>query len=540
MSKTRQIHLDFHCSEKINHIGKDFDKKKFQNTLKLAKVNSVNLFAKCHHSWSYYPTKVGSMHPNLEFDLLGLQIEACAEVGIATNIYYAVGWSSNDAEANPDWCSRNRNGSFIINGAKTEINDNFKHKLPNFYWKFMCLNNSYHDMIYQQVNELCERYDVDGFWFDIYQAQRYCYCKNCRNSMLLQGINIDDQNKVETFNATNIKRHCESIRALIRKNLPNANVFFNGTNSLETGVNFHNSMYEFNSIQDLEDLPTTWGGYDKLPMQSKLFINLGYEITAMSGKFHTEWGEFGGFKHQEALKYEAASMIAWGANCNFGDQLHPYGHIDLSTYENIGYAYDYVEKIEEYGIRGKPISPLGVWRSFDEEADEGISRILLENHEDFNIANFSPDFKEYSVIIFPSKTKLTSDEISKVADYIYNGGCVIALEKSVLNFLRHSIPNHFGIEYIGESKFDCDYTMIDKEINSTFVKTQFLNYIPAIKVKKTSAVEVLAEIYEPLFNRTIDHYCSHQKTPFKNEIADHPAATKKGRCIFIAHHLDSN
>ena len=32
----------------------------------------------------------------------------------------------------------------------------------------------------------------------------------------------------------------------------------------------------------------------------------------MSGKFHTEWGEFGGFKHADALKYEAAAMIASG------------------------------------------------------------------------------------------------------------------------------------------------------------------------------------------------------------------------------------
>ena len=34
-------------------------------------------------------------------------------------------------------------------------------------------------------------------------------------------------------------------------------------------------------------------------------------------------------------------MIAFGANCNFGDQLHPNGSLDLSTYENIGYAFDY-------------------------------------------------------------------------------------------------------------------------------------------------------------------------------------------------------
>ena len=94
----------------------------------------------------------------------------------------------------------------------------------------------------------------------------------------------------------------------------------------------------------------------------------------MSGKFHTEWGEFGGFKHPDALKYEAAAMIASGANCNFGDQLTSSWFHRFSTYENIGHAYQYVEQIEAYGIGGKPISKLGIWRSFDQDADEGISK----------------------------------------------------------------------------------------------------------------------------------------------------------------------
>ena len=52
MENSRQVHLDYHCSEKISDIGTRFDKKEFQETLIKAKVNSINLFAKCHHSWS--------------------------------------------------------------------------------------------------------------------------------------------------------------------------------------------------------------------------------------------------------------------------------------------------------------------------------------------------------------------------------------------------------------------------------------------------------------------------------------------------------
>jgi hypothetical protein len=43
----------------------------------------------------------------------------------------------------------------------------------------------------------------------------------------------------------------------------------------------------------------------------------------MTGKFHTTWGEFGGFKRPNALRYECAAMLAFGSKCSIGDQLHP-------------------------------------------------------------------------------------------------------------------------------------------------------------------------------------------------------------------------
>ena len=39
--------------------------------------------------------------------------------------------------------------------------------------------------------------------------------------------------------------------------MPNAEVFFNGTTALDDGTNFRQIMYNNNTIQDLEDLPTT-------------------------------------------------------------------------------------------------------------------------------------------------------------------------------------------------------------------------------------------------------------------------------------------
>ena len=70
----RQVHLDFHTSEKIPDIGAGFTKENFQEALKKGHVDSITLFSKCHHGWAYHPSKANEMHPNLRFDLLGAQI----------------------------------------------------------------------------------------------------------------------------------------------------------------------------------------------------------------------------------------------------------------------------------------------------------------------------------------------------------------------------------------------------------------------------------------------------------------------------------
>ena len=66
----RQVHLDFHTSECIDGIGSMFDKKQFQRCLKKGHVNSITVFAKCHHGWAYFPSKTNEIHPGLNgFDL---------------------------------------------------------------------------------------------------------------------------------------------------------------------------------------------------------------------------------------------------------------------------------------------------------------------------------------------------------------------------------------------------------------------------------------------------------------------------------------
>ena len=47
----RCVHLDFHMSPEIPQIGKHFSKENFQKALKVANLQSITVFAKCHNGY---------------------------------------------------------------------------------------------------------------------------------------------------------------------------------------------------------------------------------------------------------------------------------------------------------------------------------------------------------------------------------------------------------------------------------------------------------------------------------------------------------
>jgi len=532
---SRQVHLDFHTSEAIDSIGFKFNKKEFQAALIAGNVNSINIFGKGHHSWCYYPTKAGSMHPGLDFDLLGAQIEACHEIGVNTQVYITVGWSANDALNHPEWTIVDPDGSSSYKELVKELGPE-----DPFGWGSDLLSpeGPYLELILAQTREIISAYEVDGIWYDIVPFHELNYSEISLADMKEHGVDPGDEQAVRQRHVEKMKEFQEKANELIREYRPEASIYYNWSTHASTAHALSMLPYEFyafNTKHDLEDLPTAWGGYDIFPWRSKYFANTGKEVVAMSGKFHKSWGEFGGFKHRDALLYEAASMVAFGANCNFGDQLHPSGELEMATYENIGYAYDYVEKIEAYGVGGKHLATTGVYLGTDNPSIEGTVRMLLEKQVNFNMVNTLEDWSGLECIIITS-TGIAEKDVPKLQRFIEKGGKVLAMGAGIMVDGKPLID--IGARYAGPANYDVDYTLVGESLSKELVVSPFLNYHPAIRVSPDPETEVLASIREPYFSRTISHYCSHGYTPYRLEDATHPAVIRKGNVVYVAHDLD--
>ena len=525
----RQVHLDFHTSELIEHVGEHFSKEDFAAALKTGHISSITVFAKCHHSNFYYPTKIGRRHPHLKpgLDLLGEMIETCHAVGVKAPIYYTVGWSSQDAKAHPEWLTKNRQTGFPNN-----LNYDFSAKpedpKPFVSWENLCINNpAYQQQVFAEVEEICQNYPVDGFFFDIMFNEDECVCDACLAGMKRKGVDWTDITQSKAYFIEERRSFCRRLNDLVHRYHPEAETFYNGCDM------YMPQYHEFDSHFELEDNPQVWGGYDKMPVRAKYFSRKKKPYVAQSGKFHTSWGEYAGFKDPQALKYEVAAMLAYGARCSLGDQVHPSGKMDEQTYRNIGYAYEYVEKIEPYAYGAEETTRLGIFLSNRSETDQGLTRMLLEGHMDFEIVLEGEDLSRFDALIIGSETVLSPESAAKVLEHVKAGKGLLVMADGGIS--DPSFASALGLNFLGKSACDYDYVAVRK-FPDFGVQTPFLFYDTAYRVR-ADGYQVLAAVREPFFNRTYGHYCSHQNTPYKLEDAAYPAVCKKENVVYVAHNL---
>ena len=529
---TRQVHLDFHTSPCIPGVAAQFDKAQFQAALKEGNLNSITVFAKCHHGYCYYPTRIGTMHPTMrrDFDLTGAMIDAAHEIGVAAPIYITTGFSVLDAETHPEWRMCDADGNPRINNI--DPNARPGDPRPTCSWDMLCMSGDYAQHIYDLTREIVDRYPVvDGLFYDIVYLGDVCYCPNCLKGMREEGLNpavkADAQ---EYFRRSHLRFMAECTRILHEKH-PEATIFFNSGGAEIYHPEYHAGQTHF----EMEDLPTTWGGYDKFPPLASFMSRYpDKEYLGMTGKFHTEWGEFGGYKNPDALRYEVLLMAMYGAKCSVGDQMPPSGRMDMETYRCIGHAYRALEAVEPWCYPAKATAQLGVYLSGNEPSDEGLHRMLLEGHIDFEVVQPGDALDGYRALILPDCVMIDEAEAARIRAFAEAGGGVLFTGQSALkdgNFLLDA-----GASYLGEAEYLQDYLCVEESLRLPFGNAPFLCYESAVRTEITDG-EVLAKVYEPWFDRTYAHYCSHRNTPYRPEPAAHPAAVQKGSVIYLAHPL---
>ena len=529
----RQVHLDFHTSPDVPRIGAAFDKAEFQAGLKAARVDSITCFSKCHHGLSYHPTQVGTRHPHLAFDLLRAQVDACREIDVKVPVYLSAGVDNTITRTHPEWREIDADGK--LSGWNTSPLQPGFHKL--------CFNTPYLDYLCDQIREACRLFpEADGIFLDII-FQGPCCCNWCMESMAKGGYDAANADDRKRHAETVLEKYFQRTTAAAQEADPDMPVFHN-SGHVTRG---RRDQAAYQTHLELESLPTGGWGYDHFPESATYAAQLrqetGKDYLGMTGKFHTSWGEFGGFKHPNALRYECAAMIAFGAKCSVGDQLHPEGKLDASTYALIGAAYSEVEAKEPWCRGAAPLADIAVLSSeavngkkdgHSNGADTGACRILLEGHHLFALIDAETDFAPFKLLVLPDEIAVGPELKAKLDGYLRKGGKLLLSGASALG--KDGFLFDIGAAHFGESPFSPDFLLPADGFRAAFVNTPLVMYTRSQRIKVgTGQGKSLGQVFDPYFNRDFRHFCSHQHTPNRPEPSGYDAGVLHGNVAYLAH-----
>ena len=516
----RQVHLDFHTSGLIPGVGSRFSREQFAAALKLGHVDSITVFSKCHHGYSYHPTEVNEQHPGLDFDLLGEELAVCKELGVRAPVYISAGFDEKEAVRHDEW---------LLKWTPDYASD-FVNKAQ---YHLLCYNTPYMDLLIAQIEEVMQKYNPCGVFLDISDV-RTCYCQNCLADMRRKGLDPKNPADARKQGEDVYAEYCRRVEKAVRKYSATATIFHNAGNVTRG----RRDIAHYNTHLELESLPTGGWGYDHFPMSAAYSRTLGMDFLGMTGKFHTSWGEFGGFKHPNALRYETALSLSQCARCSVGDQLHPTAEMNMATYSLIGKAYAEVEKKEPWCVGAKMVADVAVLseeafctqKFRNNPADVGACRLLLEGKHTFDLIDTQTAFDGYKLLILPDEIRVDDALRARLDAYLASGGRILATGDSGLAADEDKFVLPFGVTDKGVCEYCPSYCVPQYEtVNGT---AACIMYTPVRAIEAAADTEIAALRRDPYFNRTPEHFCSHRHAP--DQGGDAPGAVLCGNCAYVS------
>jgi hypothetical protein len=481
------------------------------------------------------------MHPSLKFDLLGAMIEALHKKGIRCPVYTTVVWDEVAAAAHPEWLQLDEQGRQVGRGP---------YENGGTGWKWLCLNNGYPDYLTAQVDEILT-YNPDGLWFDIVMYHDTgCSCGNCIASMKKKGYNPEKAEDRIKHSVEIARSFMERMSDHVRRAKPDVSVIYNCRQRIDERpwYSFRRELPYITQI-DIESLPSGPWGYNHFPIFSRYNRMFGIDTVGMNGRFHKSWADFGGMKNKAALEYECFTMLSQGAHVNVGDQLHPRGKLDQGVYALIGDVFRQIEQKEPWCRDAKTVVEIGLMCVNDPPVGEGqnpkitileaAAQTLLEQGAQFNIIDWEEPLEKYRLVVFPDIVFFDDERAKKVRSYLDQGGKILLTGRSGLtpDGSRFAIDMDFTAR--GESPYTVTYMRVGEKLGRDLLKTDYVSYDRGMNVLAGSSCEVLAHVVEPYFERTWEHFMSHQQTP-PDKLSPYAAALQSGNVIYFADPLFSS
>ena len=544
-------------------LAERFNADEFGDRLLAAHVNGATVFAKDMYGYCYFPNSQGRMHPNLSFDLLGAQVAALRKRKISVLAYYMLTWNPELAERHPEWLVVHKPGDKSrprleeVTDAQKGFTNTLKPDAPRrskagsgskpaeppaedkgyrpYLWQFCIGQEGFLKGELDLIRELVSKYELDGVWLDGGSSPP-CYCDECVRQLRKKGLDPFDAGVQYADKEELCQSFLERIRQVIKKTRPGCLVCPQNEGTFY-GLARRAPLVDASSQEALFTDAVHYG-YHYFPTVIRYARGFGVPFHGCTVIFKDFWADFGGLKSPAQMHTEVAAYVSQGARCDIGDQVPPDGRLDPAIYHVIGQAYKHIERIEPYLEQAVPVTEAALLASGDAPCNEvnyGWVKLLNESRVQFDIVEREKKWEErYALVILPENFWVDQGMASRLQAFIAAGGAVIAAHTSaVLAGTEKSWLEPYGLHYSGMSPFTPAYMVPKVNFTGDIPPYAYALYEGASQWRAESPAKVLAVLGEPLFQRSPEHYMSHQQTPFDHTTA-YAAVALSGKVGLVA------
>lgn len=520
----RTIHLDFHTGPDVPDVGAKFDAEAFAETFSNAGVDSVTVFAKCHHGHLYYETDRPERHPTLsrDLDLLGTQIDALHSRGIRAPIYLSVQCDEWAANTHPDWVAMNGLEQVKWSG-RFEAG-----------WQILDMSSPYQDFLADQIQEVIDRFaPLDGLFLDMCwdQPSTSVWAVAGMREAGLDPASAEDR---DTYARRVANDYMARFQAMVEPHIRDdaaSGVWFNSRpkTALDQEQKYLRHI-------EIEALPSGGWGYSFFPYTARFVRPLGKPTLSHTGRFHKSWGDNGGLKPEAALLYETCQIVAQGMTAGVGDLLAPSGELNPVIYELIGSSYRHVLACEPFLEAATVVTEAALVIDpalGDMPGPSGIGalRLLQQLRVQFDILGPEDNLEKYALVVIPESTAITGRFAENLRARAAAGGAVLISRDAEQ---PEDELASLGVELGEPLPFSHVFLRPDPELHVGSGHDHVI-YERGRSVQSSEKGLVLVKLVAPYFQRAWDRFSGHSYTPSSGQVlGDTSAVIQVGGVIVCA------
>ncbi len=571
----RRLLVDMHIPDWNEEFLKDFSPDRYAEMMKLANIDTAEIYAGNCLGLCFWPTNIGVRHKALERygrDIFGETIDACKRRGIEVQIYINV-WCRAIYDRHPEW------RIVLPDGHTTSEPDRTDTGWMNSRYGQCCFNTGYRDYFLSLIDELNSMYEGVGFWVDMIGNYNFCLCPVCQKKFrdetgfdhIPRTADWNDPawRALEKCRARWLGSFAQDIRTTILSRRPDATVNMQSAHVM-LGHGYAGINSDFLTAEDF--LAGDFTG-DKIQQSviTKLFteLSVNHPMEFMTPRcetleYHTTERPFA------SLKMRAYSAVANQCAFTLIDAIDPLGTLDRRFYEHANAINTTYSKFQKYlSPESKSCADIGIYYSYESTRDPEtppmailpFQRMVPENYRELNAAlqnahctfRFvtAKDVADVPVVFMSDCSVIRPEEAQAIRSYVANGGTLIATYRTSLFTPDEwkqddfQLADVFGVHYAG--KTDCSLSYI-KPIDASVMEGVVPDYPlmldkDQVKVSADADANVLAYIKLPISQRReIYRFGSAISNPPLVD-TEFPSIVEhnygKGKVIFIAGKMEA-